>query len=200
MKFLSDLKKKISNEPEQDSQEVYDLKTGSKIKIVKVKQPDGSFTIKKVEDNEMPDVQLPSKESVESSISIPEEPSKQKPKKSIEQKTGPGGKVDLVALLDENITKVGTLKEERDTLLQEVLTLRSQIKELDTHKSAKEEADDKISELEDAIVKLKDDKAELEETVTRLKEERNSVEEKLKKYENVLLKVKDRVLDLHNIQ
>ena len=199
MKFLSDLKKKMSNEPEPDQQEVYDLKTGSKVKIIKVRQPDGSFTIKKVEDNEMPDVQLPSKESVESSISMPEESPKQKPKKSIEQKAAPSGKVDLISLLDENITKVGTLKEERDTLLQEVLTLRSQIKELDTHKTAKAEADERISEMEDSIVKLKDEKAELEETVSRLKEERNTVEEKLKKYESVLLKVKDKVLDLHNI-
>lgn len=202
MSILSNLKKKITKEPEQNPQEVYDLKTGSKVRIIKVRQPDGSFTIKKVEDTEMPDVQLPStKESVESSISLPEDAAKQKPKKSIEQRAAaPAGKVDLVAMLDENITKVGTLKEERDTLLQEVLTLRTQIKELDSHKTAKVEADSRINELEDAVVKLKDEKAELEETVSRLKEERNAVEEKMKRYESVLLKVKDKVLDLHNIQ
>ena len=197
MKFLDDLKKKISKEPEQNPQEVYDLKTGAKVKIVKIKQPDGTFTIKKVEDTPMPEEQPAlKKESVEKSIELPE--GAPKPKRKAQAAT-PSGKIDLVAMLDDNISKISTIKGERDTLLQEVLTLRSQVKELEAHKSAKTEAEETVAELEATIVKLKDEKADLEETASRLKEERDTVEEKLKKYEGVLLKVKDKVLDLNNV-
>ena len=195
MKFLKELKKKISKEIEHEPQEVYDLKTGAKVKIVKVRQPDGTFTIKKVEDTEMPEEQSPDKGSIEESIELPVDAPKPKKKAT----PAPAGKVDLVALLDDNISKISTIKDERDTLLQEVLTLRSKIKEAESHKSAKADAEEKLVELEGTVTKLKDENSDLEETVSRLKEERNAVEEKLKKYEAVLLKVKDRVLDLNNL-
>ena len=190
MGFLDKIKEKIKREKKH--QEVYDLKTGKTIKIVKVKQPDGSFVIKRLEEEKMPEeIVTPegtSSRDVEKIIAT----TSTKKREAKPERT----RVDLVSILDQNIGKISTLKEERDTLLQEVLNLREQLKELETHKSAKQTAEKKIAELEKALVTLRDKNVDLEESIARLKSERDAAEEKLKKYESVLVKVRDKVMDI----
>jgi len=158
-----------------ETSEVHNLETGEQIKITKTKEP---VSIKKQErEMEHHDIH----DSEDSKVKSVKDASK---------------KVDLVTLLEEDIRKAFSIKEERDALLQEVLTLREQVKEMHSHKSAKESAESRAGDLESTLKKLRDEKSELEESVSRLKEERESVESKLRKYETVLMRIKDKVVDM----
>ncbi len=162
-----------------ETTEVRNLETGEQIKITRTKEP---ASLKKpeglnVERRDIPDSDGPKDVKV----------------KSVRDASK---KVDLVTLLEEDIRKAMSIKEERDALLQEVLTLREQVKEMHAHKSAKESAESRAGDLEATLKKLRDEKSELEESVGRLKEERESVESKLRKFETVLLRIKDKVVDM----
>ncbi len=173
---------KIADKFGKDETEVRNLETGEQIKITKTKEP---HSFRKPEEKEM--------EKHDISEAVQSDPVKGGAKPAVKE---PSKKIDLVTLLEEDIRKAVSIKEERDALLQEVLALREQAKEMNSHRSAKEHAEGKLSDMESTLKKLNDEKAELEESIGRLKEEREAVESKLRKYETVLLRIKDKVVDM----
>lgn len=281
MEFIDSLKSLFM--PRQVAHEAVDLKTGKILTLVKVRQPDGSYIIKRVEGKQkeepvytrftpapaepapssrkftlamdtpapkppmttrkftLPELAKPA-EPVQRRFAIPEakppeprksllpdfkpsaprkftlvditgiEPARKftlpkvKPKEApqvsrelskdtfVREAARADGKVDLVDMLGEDIDRALKIKEERDMLSEKLREFEERLGEMDVHKSARKDAENRLTELEDGIVKLREEKTTLEESIVGLKEERDSIRDKIRYYENVLLKIKDKVV------
>lgn len=191
MGIVKKIKGKLSR-PDKIEHEVVDLKTGKKLKLVKVKQADGSYTLSRLEEEAQIPTELP---DIEEEITTPR---KHRKADSVlddpvtEERTV---RKDLVDLLDEDILKAVSIKEERDELRARVRDLESQLEEIEEHKTARKDAETRLSDLEERVISLKDEKASLEESIDRLKAERAAVEDKIRQYEKVLLNIKEKVVD-----
>lgn len=165
--------------PRVTEHEVIDLKTGKKLRLVRVKRPDGTYSLEKLEGSERdPTIFEEAKEERE-----------------VAKESKKSGRRDLLDILEEDIDTAVKIKEERDTLFSKIEDMHSRLEDVEEHKEARKRAEDKLSDLEEQIVRMKDEKSELEDSIGRLKDERKAVEDKIKKYEKALLRVKEKVID-----
>jgi len=180
--------------PDRIEHEVVDLKTGKKLKLVKRRQPDGSYTLSRTEEEPRPDPQ---------EIEMPREEKTERPRRrrriEEDEPITPASektiRKDLLDILEEDISAAISIKEERDELRTRLKDLESQLEEVEEHKSARKEAETRLSDLEEQVISLKDHKTNLEESIDRLKAERTAVEDKIRQYEKVLINIKERIID-----
>ncbi len=216
MKFLDSFKGLFK--PDQIEHEAIDLKTGKAITLVKVRQQDGSYVIKRVKDSDVASTPKfeaattnrelkPPEESVLnrfkpdlSKIKLPKKKGEKPVKKEVSIKETVDipetkqEKVDLMVLLENDIDKAIKIKQERDLLADKLKEFEGHLQELDEHKTARKDAESKVTAYEDSIVSLKEEKADLEKSIIELKEDRDEIKEKIRHYEAVLTKIKDKIV------
>ena len=193
MGIVKKLKGKLSR-PDKIEHEVVDLKTGKKLKLIKVKQPDGSYTLSRLDE----EVRMPEAKEPE----LTEKPERRETRSRRARESDEIGmaedrtvRKDLLDLLDEDITAAVSIKEDRDELRARVRELEADLEEIEEHKVARRDAETRLGDVAESAIALKDEKASLEESIDRLKAERSAVEDKIRQYEKVLLNIKEKVID-----
>lgn len=221
MSFLNSFKNVFK--PEQIEHEAIDLKTGKSITLVKVRQADGSYIIKRIKDTERPRAETPKpgKIHIDEITHVHKDKAEAKPiklkldmhkftsrlkrggepvkrevtvREAAEPPKSEKEKVDLIDLLETDIDRAIKIKEERDLLVEKMHEFETRLEDFDEHKSARKHAETKVTEYEDSIVKLKEEKADLEKSIVELKEERDTIKDKINYYEEVLVKIKDTIV------
>lgn len=189
MGIVKKLKGKLSR-PDKIEHEVVDLKTGKKLKLVKVKQADGSYTLARLDE----EIEMPRTRAIDEFETTN---TRRSSKADAEPEINEDRTVrkDLLDLLDEDISTAVSIKDERDELRARLRELETQLEEIDEHKLARKDAEVRLSDLEENTIRLKDEKTTLEDSIERLKAERTAVEDKIRQYEKVLLNIKEKVID-----
>ncbi|MFC1455141.1 hypothetical protein ACFLQI_03585 [Candidatus Undinarchaeota archaeon] len=129
------------------------------------------------------------------SIQVSEGYSFEEEPKKMEEKMESTTKKDLIDLLEEDITQALSIKADRDKLNEKIKDLEGKLSEIEEHKEARLRAESRLEDLENNIVKLKDDNGAMDDEIKKYKDQLDEKDEKIKKYEKALLRIKEKVVD-----